>query len=149
MNRQVLTYCLYFCCTVLHREECVSAKMVRLLRWHHESIVSSLDNYIPHSKNLNIFFCLLVIFILVFSASWFEHSAFWFLFIWPFGFGLPTLPTLHLNDRLFWKLNLNFRTCWNVPKGNDFWRKVAPKSNWEWWGIFTSFLIFLTPWNYR
>ena len=146
MNQQVVTYCLYFCCTVLHREECVSAKMVRLLRWHHESIVSSLDNYIAHSKNLNIFFCLSVIFILVFQPLGLNIRPSGFLFIWPFGFGLPTL---HLNDRLFWQWNLNFRTCWNVPKGNDFWRKVAPKSNWEWWDIFTSFLIFRTPWNYR
>ena len=36
-NQQVETNCLYFCGTVLHQEECMSAKMEHLLRRHHES----------------------------------------------------------------------------------------------------------------
>ena len=36
-NQQVITNCLYFCCTVVHPEECVPAKMAHFLWWCHES----------------------------------------------------------------------------------------------------------------
>ena len=36
-NQPVMNNCLYFCCTVVHPEECMSPKMASLLWWRHES----------------------------------------------------------------------------------------------------------------